>query len=68
MRANLSPGPGYKVKERNSLFNEKVTRNNIISQHLSDSDLSTSKFVVITHNHNKCHNKNQNKRATNPSI
>ncbi|CDW89659.1 UNKNOWN [Stylonychia lemnae] len=69
MRTNLSPGPGYKVKERNSLFNEKTTRNNGINQHLSDSDISSSKFVVISHNHNKCHNKNnQNKRATNPSI
>jgi hypothetical protein len=29
MRTNLSPGPGYKVKERNSLFNEKTTRNNM---------------------------------------
>jgi hypothetical protein len=41
MRTNLSPGPGYKLRERNSMMHDVDIKNQ-----LSDSDIS-GKVVMI---------------------
>jgi hypothetical protein len=58
IRQNLSPGPGFKMKERNSMFdtNNKVTVANSNVNGGADLGGSSSKYILIS---DGCENANK---------
>ena len=70
MRQNLSPGPGYKLKDRNSALNDSQFKNTLSkNQQLSDSDISSKITMMKNEKPLRSHGSNslinlQSKRTT----